>query len=106
MSSSGGDAGRVVIAEGQPVVAGALVVAAPRARLRGHRRRQLRASCSPNLERFVPDVIVVDGDVVQSDAEMLARLRGDPRYHDVRVIVAVARRIETLRHFRGAPTTS
>jgi CheY-like chemotaxis protein len=33
-------------------------------------------------------VIVVDGDVVQGDAEMLPRLRGDPRFNDVRVIVA------------------
>jgi two-component system cell cycle response regulator len=41
-----------------------------------------------NIERVVPDVIVVDGDVVQRDAEMLARLRADARWNDVRVIVA------------------
>ena len=41
-----------------------------------------------NLERVVPDVIVVDGDVVQRDSEMLARLRGDARWNDVRIIVA------------------
>ena len=87
VSSFRGDSGHVVIAEGEPVVAGALSWLL---REQGYVVTAVENSGElfANLERSVPDVIVVDADVVQSDVEMLERLRGDPRYNDVRVIVA------------------
>ena len=87
MSFSRGDIGRVVIAEGQPVVAAALSWLL---REQGYAVTAVGNSGElfANIERAVPDVIVVDGDVVQRDSELLPRLRGDARWNDVRVIVA------------------
>ena len=77
----------MVIAEGQPVVAGALSWLL---REQGYAVTAVGDSSElfANLERVVPDVIVVDGEVVQRDADLLPRLRGDARWNDVRVIVA------------------
>jgi two-component system, cell cycle response regulator len=78
--------GRVVVAEGHPVVAGALSWLL---REQGYAvatvadRRELFES----LTRQTPDVLLLDGDVVERDAEILAELRGDQRWSDVRVIV-------------------
>jgi two-component system cell cycle response regulator len=41
-----------------------------------------------SIERVVPDVIVIDGDVVEQDVDVLSRLRSEARWNDVRVIVA------------------
>ncbi len=35
----------------------------------------------------VPDLILLDGDVAERDGDILERVRGDQRFHDVRVIV-------------------
>ncbi|MGH7619945.1 MAG: diguanylate cyclase, partial [Gemmatimonadaceae bacterium] len=78
--------GRVVVAEGHPVVAGALSWLL---REQGYSvatvadRRELFAS----LAQHTPDVVLLDGDVVERDAELLGELRGDQRWNDVRVIV-------------------
>jgi diguanylate cyclase (GGDEF)-like protein len=87
VSFSRGDIGRVVIAEGQPVVAGALSWLL---REQGYAVTAVGDSGElfANIERVVPDVIVVDGDVVLGDSELLARLRSDARWNDVRVIIA------------------
>ena len=75
----------MVIAEGQPVVAGALSWLL---REQGYAVTAVGDSGElfANLERVVPDVIVVDGEVVQRDADLLPRLRSDARWNDVRVI--------------------
>jgi two-component system cell cycle response regulator len=87
VSSSAGDSGRVVIAEGQPVVAGVLSWLL---REQGYIVTAVADATElfANIERVVPDVIVVDGDVVRRDGAMLTRLRSDARWNDVRVIVA------------------
>jgi two-component system, cell cycle response regulator len=84
--SSAGDAARVVIAEEDPLTAGALswllrengyavdVVAT---------RQDLFAA----IDRATPDLILLDGDVVERDGAILGQLRSDQRWHDVRVIV-------------------
>jgi two-component system cell cycle response regulator len=78
--------GRVVVAEGHPVIACALSWL-----LREHGysvstvadRQELLAS----LSQYTPDVVLLDGDVVERDAELLGELRRDQRWRDVRVIV-------------------
>lgn len=78
--------GRVVVAEGHPVVAGALSWLL---REQGYAvstvadRRELFAS----LTHHTPDVIVLDGDVMDNDSRLLEELRADQRWHDVRVII-------------------
>lgn len=87
MSSSGGDSGRVLIAESQPVVSGALSWLL---REQGYAVTTVGDSTElfASIERVVPDVIVIDGDVVQQDVDVLSRLRSETRWNDVRVIVA------------------
>ena len=78
--------GSVVVAEGHPVVAGALSWLL---REQGYvvstaaDRRELFTS----LAHHTPDVIVLDGSVVHQDSRLLEELRADQRWHDVRVIV-------------------
>jgi two-component system, cell cycle response regulator len=84
--SSPGELGRVVIAEENPLIAGALSWLL---REQGYAvvsvsdREQLFAS----IARATPDLILLDGDVVQRDGDILGQIRSDERYHDVRVIV-------------------
>jgi diguanylate cyclase (GGDEF)-like protein len=84
--SSPGELGRVVIAEEDPLIAGALSWLL---REQGYAvasvtgREQLFAS----IARATPDLILLDGDVVQRDGDILGQIRSDERYHDVRVIV-------------------
>ena len=86
VSSAGELPGRLIVAEEDPVTSGALSWL-----LREHGyvvspvsgRDELFAA----LTRQAPDVILLDGDVVQRDERLLRHLRGDARYHDVRVIV-------------------
>ena len=89
MSSSAGDAGRVLIAESHPVVAGTLSWLL---REQGYSVSAVAdaGELFANIERVVPNVIVLDGDVIQRDAALLGRLRSDQRWSDVRVIVAEA----------------
>jgi two-component system cell cycle response regulator len=47
-------------------------------------RHELFAS----MERMTPDVVVIDGDVVERDGSLLQELRADQRWYDVRVIVS------------------
>ena len=78
--------GRVVVAEGHPVIAGALSWLL---REQGYTvatvadRRELFAS----LSTHTPDVVLLDGDVVERDSALLGELRSDQRWHDIRVIV-------------------
>ena len=46
-----------------------------------------RESLFANIARHTPDVILLDGDVAERDADLLGRLRADQRWNDVRVIV-------------------
>jgi two-component system cell cycle response regulator len=46
-------------------------------------RRELFAS----LAHQTPDVVLLDGEVVERDTDLLGELRSDQRWHDVRVIV-------------------
>ena len=78
--------GRLVIAEEDPVIAGALSWL-----LREHGYLVTtvtdREGLFAALARQVPDLVLLDGDVVQRDGRLLGQLRGDGRFHDVRVIV-------------------
>jgi two-component system, cell cycle response regulator len=79
--------GRVVVAEGHPVIAGALSWL-----LREHGYTVSivadRSELMTSIARETPDVIVLDEDVAESHRQLLHELRGDQRYHDVRIIVA------------------
>ena len=39
------------------------------------------------IDRRIPDLILLDGDVVSHDRSLIGRLRDEPRWNDVRVIV-------------------
>ena len=39
------------------------------------------------LAQHTPDIVLLDGEVVERDTDLLGELRGDQRWHDVRVIV-------------------
>jgi two-component system cell cycle response regulator len=75
------------VAEGHPVVAGALSWL-----LREHGYSVAtvadRGELMTNIARETPDVIVLDDDVANGDGKLLQELRGDQRYHEVRIIVA------------------
>jgi len=87
VSSSGGESGRVVIAERQPVVAGALSWLL---REQGYAVTAVADSDElfANIEQVVPDVIVIDSEVVRGDVALLSRLRSEDRWNDIRVILA------------------
>jgi two-component system cell cycle response regulator len=78
--------GRVIVAEGHPVVAGALSWLL---REQGYSVDAVadRGELFANIAKQTPDVIVLDGDVVEHDTRLLEELRADKRWHDVRVIV-------------------
>ena len=86
VSSSAGETGRIIVAEANPVTAGALSWLL---REQGYtvttvaNREELFAA----LERCVPDLVLIDDDILEPDGSVLARLRADERWHDVRVIV-------------------
>jgi two-component system, cell cycle response regulator len=86
VSSSAGETGRVIVAEANPVTAGALSWLL---REQGYavttaaNRDELFAA----LVRNVPDLILIDDDILEPDGSLLGRLRGDDRWRDVRVIV-------------------
>jgi two-component system cell cycle response regulator len=78
--------GRVVVAEGHPVIAGAL---AWLLREHGYNVSTVadRLELFASLSQYTPDVVLLDGDVVGRHAELLGELRSDQRWHDIRVIV-------------------
>ncbi len=86
MLSSTGDSGHVVVAEPHPVIAGALSWLL---REQGYAVTAVsdRAALFAAMARSAPDLILLDGDVVEQDAEILGQLRKDDRWRDVRVIV-------------------
>ena len=88
MTSSGGDAGYVLVAETHPVIAGALSWLL---REQGYAVATVndRDTLFARISRSVPDLILLDGDGGGRlrDREILDELRGDARWHDVRVIV-------------------
>jgi DNA-binding response OmpR family regulator len=86
MTDGAAEAGRVVVAEGHPVVAGALSWLL---REQGYSVATVadRQELFANLSQQTPDVVLLDGEVVERDEELLDELRGDQRWSDVRVIV-------------------
>ena len=88
MSSLGGDAGYVLVAETHPVIAGALSWLL---REQGYAVATVndRDTLFACISRTVPDLILLDGDSAGRlrGGEILDELRGDARWHDVRVIV-------------------
>ncbi|HEY7394297.1 MAG TPA: diguanylate cyclase [Gemmatimonadaceae bacterium] len=80
-------AGRVLVAEGHPVIACALSWLL---REHGYNVSTVadRDELKTNLARETPDVIVLDADVALGERRLLQQLRADQRYHDVRIIVA------------------
>jgi two-component system cell cycle response regulator len=76
----------VIVAEGHPVVAGALSWLL---REQGYSVSAVadRSELFASISHQTPDVIVLDGDVVENDGRLLQELRADERWHDVRVIV-------------------
>ncbi len=86
MRFSLGESGRVVVAEEDPLIAGALSWLL---REQGYNVLTVngRAELFASIARATPDLILLDGEAVQSDTEILGRIRSDARYHDVRVIV-------------------
>jgi two-component system, cell cycle response regulator len=86
VSSSAGETGRVIVAEANPATAGALSWLL---REQGYavttvaNQDELFAA----LGRSVPDLILIDDDILEPDGSVLGRLRSDDRWHDVRVIV-------------------
>src|ERR1043165_506550 len=86
VSSSAGETGRVGVAEGNPVTAGGLswlLGEQGYAVTLAANREELFAA----MNRAVPDLILIDDDVLQPDGAILADLRSDERWHDIRVIV-------------------
>ncbi|HEY9228346.1 MAG TPA: diguanylate cyclase [Gemmatimonadaceae bacterium] len=78
--------GRVIVAEGHPVVAGALSWLL---REQGYHVSSVadRGELFTTIARQTPDVILLDGDVVEQDALLLEEIRADQRWHDVRIIM-------------------
>ena len=86
MSSSESDTGNVVVAEANPATAGALSWL-----LREHGYSVTAVADRDELftaiTRHTPDLILIDGDAVRRDGDLLGQLRADPQFLDVRVIV-------------------
>ena len=84
--SSSTDAGRIVIAERDPVAAGAL---AWLLRERGYAVESVfdREELFASITQATPDLILLDSDVARRDGGILDELRQDQRWHDIRVVV-------------------
>ncbi|MEO7083031.1 MAG: diguanylate cyclase [Gemmatimonadaceae bacterium] len=78
--------GHVVVTESHPLVAGALSWLL---RENGYAVTTVadRDALFAALDHTVPDLILLDGDVVEQDVALIGRLRDEPRWTDVRVIV-------------------
>ena len=87
MASSAGEAhGRVIVADEDPLVAGALSWLL---REQGYDVDSVagREGLFASVSRMPPNLILLDGDIVHRDGAILGSLRSDGRFHDVRVIV-------------------
>jgi two-component system cell cycle response regulator len=86
VSFSPGETGRVVVAEGNPVTACALSWLL---REQGYAVTSVanRDELFAAINRSIPDLILIDDDVLEPDGAVLGALRSDDRWHDVRVIV-------------------
>ena len=86
MASSVNEAHRVIVAEDDPLVAGALSWLL---REQGYliETAETRDELFAKMTANTPDLVLLDNDVVQRDAGILSQIRSDERWHDVRVIV-------------------
>jgi two-component system cell cycle response regulator len=86
VTSSAADAGRLVVAEADPFVAGALSWLL---REQGYAVDSVatRDDLFAAIARIVPDLILLDGGGAERDSGILGQLRADHRFRDVRVIV-------------------
>lgn len=86
MASSVNDTHRVIVAEDDPLVAGALSWLL---REQGYlvETVETRDDLFAKMAATIPDLVLLDNDVVQRDAGILNLIRSDERWHDVRVIV-------------------
>lgn len=78
--------GHVVVADAHPITAGALSWLL---RENGYSVTTVSDRCEllADIEKRAPDLILVDGDVVRGDSELLAAVRESEHCRDVRVIV-------------------
>jgi two-component system cell cycle response regulator len=86
--SSSADAGRIIVAERDPVTAAAL---AWLLRERGYAVDSVadRDELLSSISHATPDLILLDSDVANRDGDILDELRQDQRWHDVRVVVTI-----------------
>jgi two-component system cell cycle response regulator len=87
--SSSADAGRIVVAERDPVTAAAI---AWLLRERGYSVESVgdREELLSSISHATPDLILLDNDVAHRDGDILDELRQDQRWHDVRVVMTIA----------------
>ena len=86
--SSSADAGRIIVAERDPVTAAAL---AWLLRERGYTVESVvdREELLSSITQAAPDLILLDSDVAHRDGDILDELRQDQRWHDVRVVMTI-----------------
>ena len=86
--SSSADAGRIIVAERDPVTAAAL---AWLLRERGYTVDSVadRDELFSTIKHATPDLILLDSAVAHRDGDILDELRQDQRWHDVRVVVTM-----------------
>ena len=86
MGSSVNDVHRVIVAEDDPLVAGALSWLL---REQGYlvETVETRDDLFTRMSASVPDLVLLDSDVVHRDAGILSLIRSDEKWHDVRVIM-------------------
>jgi two-component system cell cycle response regulator len=80
------DSHRVIVAEDDPLVAGALSWLL---REQGYvvETVETRDDLFAKMSAHIPDLLLLDNDIVQRDAGILSLIRSEERWHDVRVIV-------------------
>jgi two-component system cell cycle response regulator len=86
VASSVNETHRVIVAEDDPLVAGALSWLL---REQGYvvETAETRDDLFAMMTAATPDLVLLDNDVVQRDGGILSQIRSDERWHDVRVIV-------------------
>jgi two-component system cell cycle response regulator len=87
--SSSADAGRIVVAERDPVTAAAI---AWLLRERGYSVESVgdREELLSSISHATPDLILLDNDVAHRDGDIHDEQRQDQRWHDVRVVMTIA----------------
>jgi two-component system cell cycle response regulator len=86
VASSVNDVHRVIVAEDDPLVAGALSWLL---REQGYvvDTAETRDDLFTKMSATIPDLVLLDSDVVHRDAGILSLIRSDEKWHDVRVIM-------------------